>query len=262
MEAFSVIILFLSGIGAGLITGLIGASAVTFMAGILVAVLGYGAYMAIGVSLITDVFASLVSAHLYKKAKNIDVKRGFLIGMFAVGAAFIGSLTARLIPDLALGDGLGIFILLTGISFLGNPTQIKRTKLVKYFENKKIFASILIGTVLGFFGGVFGAGGGIGILVALVFILGFPIKRAVGTAVLIMAFISLSGGVGHFIGMHVPLTIIAITSIGAILGAIISSKFVNKISEEKMFKLSGIILILISLVVIFKKFFYMYGLFI
>ncbi len=259
MEVFSGIVLLLSGIGAGLITGLIGASAATFMAGILVTVLGYGAYLAIGVSLVTDVFASLVSAHLYRKAKNIDIKRAFTIGGFAVIFAFIGSLVARLIPDLALGDGLGIFILVTGISFLGNPTQIKKTKLVAYFENKKIFGSILIGTVLGFFSGVFGAGGGIGILVALVFMLGFPIKKAVGTAILIMAFISLSGGIGHFIGKSFPLAVIAITSIGGIIGAILSSKFVNKISEEKMFKISGVILIIISLVVIFKKFFHLPG---
>lgn len=259
MEVFSGIILLLSGVGAGLITGLIGASAATFMAGILISVLGYGAYLAIGVSLVTDVFASLVSAHLYKKAKNIDLKRALLIGSFAVGSAFIGSVVARLIPDLALGDGLGIFILITGITFLGNPTQIKKTKLVIYFENKKILASILIGTVLGFFSGIFGAGGGIGILVALVFILGFPIKRAVGTAVLIMAFISLSGGIGHFVGKEIPFMVLAITSLGGIIGAIFSSKFVNKISEEKMFKISGVILILISLVVIFKKFFHLPG---
>jgi len=254
MEILSGIILLASGIGAGLITGLIGASAATFMAGILISVLSYGAYVAIGISLVTDVFASLVSVYIYKKAQSIDLKKGLLIGGLAGIFAFAGSIFARIIPEITLGNGLGILILITGISFLGNPTKIKKTKLVSYFENKKILASILIGTILGFFGGIFGVGGGIGILVALVFILGFPIKKAVGTAILIMAFISFSGGIGHFVARNIPLLAILITSIGGIIGAMASSKFVGKISEEQMFKISGVALILIALVVILKTY--------
>ena len=262
MELFSIVVLFLSGIGAGVMTGLIGASAVTFMAGILIVLLGYGAYYAIGISLITDVSASLVSAHLYRKAKNIDVKRGVLIGLLALVFAFVGSLLARFIPDIALTDALGIIILLTGISFIRNPLKNDENKFAKYFKNKKTTGSILIGVFVGLFCGLFGVGGGITILIALVFILGYPIKTAVGTSVLIMAFISLSGGIGHFIGKEFPWIPLIISSIGGIIGGIVASNYANKVSEEKMFKITGIILIIISLAVIFKKFFYFYGLFI
>jgi uncharacterized protein len=259
MPIFETIVLFLSGLGAGVMTGLIGASAVTFMAGILIVLLGYGAYHAIGISLITDVSASLVSAHLYRKAKNIDVKRGLIIGLLALVFAFLGSFLARLIPDVALTDGLGIIILLTGLSFIRNPLKREENKFVKYFNNKKTIGSILIGIFVGLFCGVFGVGGGITILIALVFILGYPIKMAVGTSVLIMAFISLSGGVGHFIGREFPWITIIITSVGGIIGAIFASNYANKTSEEKMFRITGILLILIALAVIFKKFFYLYG---
>ena len=238
-------------------TGLIGASAVTFMAGILITVLGYGAYLAIGFSLVTDVFASLMSAHIYRKAKNIDLRRGIMIGVLATIFAFIGSILARIIPNLALGDGLGIVTLITGIAFLNNPLNRKESKLFNYFKERKTLGSILIGIFVGLFCGIFGVGGGITILVVLVFILNYPIKIAVGTSVLIMAFISLSGGIGHFIGKPFPLWELAIASIGGILGAGIASKYANKCSEEKMFKISGIVLIIISVVVIFKKFFHM-----
>lgn len=254
MAIFESIVLFLSGIGAGVMTGLIGASAVTFMAGILITLLGYGAYLAIGVSLITDVSASLVSAHIYKSAQNIDVKRGILIGIFATIFAFIGSILARIIPDIALNDGLGLIILFTGVMFFRNPLKGEETRWTQYFKAKKTLGSILIGVFVGLGCGIFGVGGGITILVALVFVLGYPIKTAVGTSVLIMAFISLSGGIGHFVGLKFPLIEIIIASIGGIIGAAFASKYANRSSEEKMFKIAGIILIIISLAVIFQKF--------
>lgn len=260
MDLFSGIVLFLSGIGAGVMTGIIGASAVTFMAGILIVFLNYSAYDAIGISLITDVFAALISAHIYKKAKNIDVGRGILIGVFATVFAFIGSIISRYIPDLALNDGVGLVSLITGILFLKNPLK-KEHKLMKYFKKYKVLSSILIGIFVGLGCGILGVGGGVTILVVLVFVLGYPIKAAVGTSVLIMAFISLSGGIGHFINRPFPYLVIIIASLGGFIGAIFSSKYANtKISEEKMFKISGISLIIVSLLVIFKKFFPAFGL--
>ena len=259
MSLFEISTLFISGFGAGVITGLIGASAVTFMAGILMVLLGYSAYDSIGISLMTDVFASLVSAHIYRRAKNLDLKRGILIGLFATVFAFIGSLIARLIPDLALGDGLGLITLITGIAFLRNPLKRQDTWLFNYFKNKKTLASILIGVFVGLFCGMFGVGGGVNILIALVFILGFPIKIAVGTSVLIMAFISLSGGIGHFINREFPIFAVVVASLGAIIGAIVSARYANKNTEETMFKIAGVILILISFAVVFKKFFHMMG---
>ena len=253
MTLFSNIVLFLSGIGAGAMTGLISASAVTFMAGILIVVLNLGVYEAIGISLLTDVFASLASAHIYRKSANLDLKRGVLIGVFATVFAFAGSFIARHIPNIALGGGLGLITLITGISFLRNPMKRKDNKLFRYFKNKKTTASILIGILVGLFSGIFGVGGGVGILVALVFIMGYPIKTAVGTSVLIMAFIALSGGVGHFINRPFPLTDILIASAGGVIGAIVASRYANAVSEEKMFKVAGIILLLISFFLLSKK---------
>lgn len=259
MSLFEITTLLISGFGAGVITGLIGASAVTFMGGILMVLLGYSAYDAIGIALMTDVSASLISAKIYRTAKNIDVKRGLIIAIFATIFSFLGGLIARSIPDIALGDGLGIITLITGIAFLRNPLKRDDTWIFNYFKTKKTLASILIGVLIGLFCGIIGVGGGINLLIALVFILGFPIKAAIGTSVLIMAFISLSGGIAHFINREFPLIAIIVASIGAIIGAIIGSKYSNKKSEETMFRVSGIILILISLVVIFKKFFTMIG---
>ena len=58
----SILVTLLAGWGAGVVTEIIGASAATVVVPMLVTFLDYEAYQAIGVTLATDVIASLVAA--------------------------------------------------------------------------------------------------------------------------------------------------------------------------------------------------------
>ena len=66
-----------AGLGAGVVTGLVGASAAVVVVPVMVTFLGYDIYEAIGISLATDVVASLTATRIYTKNKNIDIKHGF-----------------------------------------------------------------------------------------------------------------------------------------------------------------------------------------
>ena len=97
-----ILVLFFAGWGAGVVTGLIGASAVVFMAPIMVVYLGYGSYEAIGASLATDVFASATSTYVYLRAGNIRVGQGLLIACATVTGAVIGSWASSFLPQASL----------------------------------------------------------------------------------------------------------------------------------------------------------------
>lgn len=253
MNVFSIIILAFSGFGAGIITGIVGASAVVFIAGILMITLNYPAYISIGIGLVTDVFTSAVSTYHYWKNKNIDLKKGFLIGILTVVFAFIGSFLSRKIPNSTLGGSLGIVTLLVGLNFLTTHKKNHEINTFAFFEKRPLFTSILVGVVVGLISGVLGVGGGLTILFILYLVFHFSIKKAVGTSVLIMTFMSLAGGAGHFISYAFPWIDIAIASITGMIGSIISSKYANKIPEEKMLKIIGVILILISSIILAQK---------
>ncbi|MFW6230241.1 MAG: TSUP family transporter, partial [Halanaerobium sp.] len=79
-----ILIILTAGFGAGVVTGLVGASAVVIVTPFLVTFLGYDPYSAIGISLATDVVASSVSAFTYKKHGNINIRGGLLIAVSAV----------------------------------------------------------------------------------------------------------------------------------------------------------------------------------
>lgn len=259
MDLLSGVIIFISGLGAGAITGLIGASAVTFMAGILVAFLGYPAYPAIGISLATDVFASSTSTIIYNKYGNVHIKKGLLMGLFAIFFAFLGAYLSKFLPDFALGKGVILITVLVGLDLIRKPLNIqfikaKSLNIYSYFRSNPLFASIFLGSVVGLVSGIFGAGGGLTILGVLTIILGMKFKKAVGTSVMIMTFIALAGAVGHFINIAIPWTEIIIASIGAIIGAVFTTLFANKKDENKVSMTAGIILLLLGLTIFLKDY--------
>lgn len=251
---YEILIMILAGWGAGIVTGLVGASAVVVVTPMLITFLNFNPYTAIGISLASDVVASSVSAYTYKKKGNINIKDGIYLSIATVIAALIGSWISNFMSASALGGSTGIVILLMGFSFMKTPLN-KRLELFKekhdlsFWQERKTVSTIFFGTLIGLMTGIFGAGGGMMILMVLAFIFGYPVHMAVGTSVLIMTFSALSGSISHFIlEQHIPIKDIIITGIGAYLGAIMASAYANKISEEKLSKVIGFVFIILGLI--------------
>ena len=59
----------IAGLGAGIGTGLAGLSAAAVITPMLISFLGVPAYQAVGISLVSDVLASAISAYTYGKNK-------------------------------------------------------------------------------------------------------------------------------------------------------------------------------------------------
>ncbi|MGM0410708.1 MAG: sulfite exporter TauE/SafE family protein [Bacillota bacterium] len=255
------LIILLAGWGAGIITGLVGASAVVIVTPILITFLGYSPYTAIGISLATDVIASSVSAITYKKHGNIDLKNGLGIAFTTVTAALIGSYFSEGVNPNALGGLSGLMIIFMGVSFTKNTLneQIENFKEkfnLSFFRDHKVLSSILAGTYIGLFSGFLGAGGGIMILVILTFVLEYKLHMAIGTSVLIMTFTALSGAGGHFFfEQSIPYWELAISSSGAFIGAYLAAHYANEISEKKLSKAIGVVFIILGGISTYQQFF-------
>lgn len=84
-----------------------------------------------------------------------------------------------------------------------------------------------------------GAGGGMMMLMVLTSVLGYNLKKAVGTSVFIMTFTALTGAVSHFVinGIHyvkVLVLCIIFTLIFARIAAVIANKSSEKVWEEQL----------------------------
>jgi len=261
MLIFEIFILLLAGLGAGIVTGLLGASAVTIAAPLMIFFLSYDAFTAIGISLAIDIFASGVTAYVFYKHKNIHLKPSLFIIFFAVIGAFVGSYFSSYFPGAFLTKIVGFFVMLTGVNFMTGTLKSKISNLKERYDfdkaNRKFILMALAGLIVGIIAGVFGAGGGVTLLMILTLLLGYRIHIAIGTSVFIMMFIAFSGTVGHVLYGDFLWYPFFIASIGGIIGAYYSAHKTNVLSEKKLTKIVGFVLFVLGLFLLLKELFYL-----
>jgi uncharacterized membrane protein YfcA len=116
------------------------------------------------------------------------------------------------------------------------------------FTSRCALLLILVGLGTGFLSGMFGVGGGVVIVPALVMFSGMPIHRAVGTSLLVIVLISVSGILSHFIaGRGISLEVTGLFVLGGILGLVLSNLVSKRISGSKLQKVfaAGIVVVAI-----------------
>lgn len=87
---------------------------------------------------------------------------------------------------------------------------------------------VLVGVIAGFTSGLFGVGGGIVIVPALVLLARFPQKLATGTSLTAIVPISISGITGYATGGEVDWAVAAIVATGALAGTLVGTNLLVK----------------------------------
>lgn len=247
-----IVVCLVAGCGAGLGTGFAGMSAAAVITPMLVTFLGMPAYSAVGIALASDVLASAVSAYTYAKNKNIDIKNGIVMMVSVLLFTMVGSYVASLVPNETMG-GFSVFMtMILGVKFIVKPVNTTKEMMSAVSAKKRFVQSILCGMMIGFICGFIGAGGGMMMLMILTMVLGYELKTAVGTSVLIMTFTALTGAASHFIidrdkpDMLVLILCILFTLLFARIGA----RFANKASTKTLNRATGIILVTLGVIIL------------
>jgi len=270
MDWLSILISVLIGLCSGAVTGLMGASGVLIVVPALTMTLDLPVHVAIGTSLAVDVIASIVVSYTYYRNKNVDLKSGVWLALGAVLGAQLGSIIAANIPEFELGGVFSIFLILSGVGlwrrevrkrlrlFSGASGKIKSegetsVEVIVSLEKKKIAVTLLIGFIIGIVSGILGAGGGVMFLLVLIFVLKYPIHKAIGTSTLIMAITAASGAIGYSLNGNINLIIAVIVGVGTILGGRVGAIYANRATEETLAKIVGIIFIVLGVAMIMTQ---------
>ena len=243
-----IIICVLAGLGAGLGTGFAGMSAAAVIGPMLIVFLDVPPYTAVGIALASDVLASGVSAIVYARHKNIDLKHSWILFVTilatTVAGCFVADILARKSSDVM--SGVSIFaMLLLGVRFLFFPPDSSKERMLKISDKSRLIRSILGGLVIGFICGFMGAGGGIMMLLLLISVMGYELKTAVGTSVFIMTFTALTGAIGHFAidgGLQEFWIMLVTCIVSTLVFAQIASAIANRIKHKYLNLVVGILL--------------------
>ena len=250
MSIVQIIIIFLIGLSAGLTTSITGASAVLITVPILNLFLHFSMLQSIGTSLMVDTLASAVISYTYYRHGNTDIKSGIWVILGSVFGAQIGVAVAVLhVPDKGLGCLFGICLVIMGVAMwrhgLNKEAIAGRFGNTLNFKNYsyQIIVSIILGFIVGIITGMLGAGGGIMILLILIFVLKFSLQKAIGTSTFMMAITALSGTAGYGYHGDVNLLIGLILASGAVTAGILGAKFANGVEEKILTKVAAVVFI-------------------
>ena len=246
----TIAVTFFAGMGAGLGTGFAGMSAAAVISPMLITFLKMDPYMAIGIALSSDVLASAVSAYIYGKNKNLDIKNGIIMMISVLTFTVVGSYIASLLPDATMGSFSVFMTFLLGIKFIVRPVMITKEAMQGVSAKKRAIQSVVCGIMIGLICGFVGAGGGMMMLLILTSVLGYELKTAVGTSVFIMTFTAFTGSVSHFaIGGAPDMLILFLCVMFTLLWARIAAVFANKATPKTLNRATGVILVVLGIVV-------------
>ncbi|MFM7683251.1 MAG: sulfite exporter TauE/SafE family protein [Bacteroidota bacterium] len=214
--------------------------------------------LAASYSLIIVGFTSLIGITPYVKDRNIDYKSVLSFGIPSIVAVFLTKyFLIPLIPEkiaiesiIEIKRDFLVLLFLSLILLISAFSMIRKknsdTKNHSFFTFKLIFQ----GTITGFITGVIGIGGGFLIIPVLVKVCHIPMKKAVGTSLLIIVLNAVIGllAVKEYSNFNVELLISILFF--ALLGMIIGVRLSRKIDGNKLKVIFGWFVLIMGLTIL------------
>ena len=234
----------------GVVLGLIGVGGSILTVPVLVYLMAINPVTATAYSLFVVGSSALVGAIRNIPKKLIDFRTGVV---FAIPAFISVYLTRKfLVPAIpeeiftisgfVITKNIGIMLFFAIIMVIASISMIREKENGRNIEEEKVSYNypliIIEGLVVGLLTGIVGAGGGFLIIPALVILAKLPMKKAVATSLLIIAFKSLIGFIGDVQNMDIDWTFLLIftgLSIGGIWLGVYLNNFINGKKLKKAF---------------------------
>ena len=260
---------YFSAILIGVTLGLIGAGGSILTVPVLVYIIGINPVLATAYSLFIVGTAAFVGAVQNGFKGAIDYKTGFVFAL----PSFIAVYYTRRIILPAIPPEIFNF----PVSFTRNFVLNKDTALMLFFAFLMLFAAlsmlkekkdhsgtrkkkfnypviIIEGLFVGAITGVVGAGGGFLIIPALVLLAGLPMKKAIGTSLMIIAIKSLIGFTGDLsAGLPIEWDFLLLFTLLSVLGIALGS-YLSKFIEGGMLKKAfGFFVLIMAILILVKE---------
>jgi uncharacterized membrane protein YfcA len=244
MTPLEVVLAVLSGLAAGVMSGLFGIGGGTVMTPAVQVLLGASPIVALATPLPAIFPTAITGAWTYRQGGQLDERAAaWIVGPGIVGAAAGAALTDVVETHLLL--------IVTAILLAREAVGILRGARRREAAGEPSSGTPLqlagIGLGAGFVSGLLGVGGGIIMVPLLVGILRMPLKRALGTSLLAIVALVIPGTIVHAALGHIDWAIFAALSVGAVPGARIGARLALGTRERTLRLLVGSFLLVVAL---------------
>lgn len=251
----------------GISLGLIGGGGSILMVPILVYIFLLNPVTATSYSLFVVGSTSLIGAFNNYRKGLVSIPTALLFGVTSISTVFITrKLIMPKIPvilftigDFQIKQSMATMVLFAILMLMASIAMIKGRKEDIPEEKKSFFGNttklLFYGVMVGLATGFLGAGGGFLIIPALVIIMKMPMKKAVGTSLLIIALNSLIGFTGDLGHVKIDWQFLMIISAIAITGIFFGGFLAKKIEADKLKKGFGWFVLIMGIYIILKELF-------
>lgn len=256
---------YLGALLVGLVLGLIGGGGSILTVPVLVYLLGLNPVIATAYSLFVVGITSLIGAYKNLRKNLVDIKTAIIFSI----PAFIAVYATRRwivpsIPEEVFSIGtfivtknifimvfFALIMLLASISMIFSKRNTEATSTDTITYNYPMIA--IEGLIVGILTGIVGAGGGFLIIPALVLLAKLPMKKAVGTSLLIVAVKSLIGFLGDLQTLEIDWKFLLLFTSISILGILLGVYLTKFISGKGLKKGFGWFTLIMAIYIIFKE---------
>ncbi|WP_298899667.1 sulfite exporter TauE/SafE family protein [uncultured Psychroserpens sp.] len=249
----------------GLVLGLIGGGGSILTVPILVYLMFINPVTATAYSLFVVGVSSVFGTFQNIKKGLVDFRTAIV---FAIPAFIAVYLTRKfLVPaipseiftigDFTMTKNVAIMVFFAIVMLLASISMIKERKVTTDVSSEDVkfnYPLITIeGFVVGVLTGIVGAGGGFLIIPALVLLAKLPMKKAVGTSLLIIAVKSLIGFIGDIENLDIDWAFLLIFTAISVVGIFIGTYLSNFINGKKLKKGFGWFVLIMGVYIILKE---------
>jgi uncharacterized membrane protein YfcA len=258
---------YIASLFIGLSLGLIGGGGSILTVPVLVYLFGVDPVLATAYSLFIVGATSLVGAFPKYKNGDINLKTAFIFGIPSIIAVY--ATRAYLVPNipqhifqlgsLEVTKPLMMMIVFAILMVFASVSMIRNKCVDCDEEGPQVFnypMILLEGTVVGMLTGFVGAGGGFLIIPALVLFSKLPMKKAIGTSLLIIAVKSLIGFTGDLGKQQMDWTLLFSITALAVVGIFAGNALSKKISADSLKKGFGWFVLVMGIYIIIKELFF------
>jgi uncharacterized membrane protein YfcA len=235
---FDWLLALLSGGLVGLLLGSTGGGGSLVAIPLLVYVVGIPVQMASAMSLIVVGYSALFGAWQESRHKRVHIPTALVFSLTGVIGAWLGAQGHQLVSEAVVLFLFGNLLLFVSMWTLWQPQKDQGndvpTGCAKHFTWPCAVRASAIGWGVGLLTGFFGIGGGFLIVPALMILLEFPIRLAIGTSFLIIALISIGGVVGHLKLAALDYFLTGLVLLGSMLGLVFGSRVTRLMSSKHL----------------------------
>lgn len=257
----------------GLSLGLTGGGGAIFAVPLLVFGLNLPTREAVGISLAAVGATSLVGFLHRWRLGQVEIRTGLMFAAAGMLGAPIGSWIAGLLPEillLSLFAGLMVVVAIRlwqqasrpaiesaacpTTDHLVGPTCQRDVAGALILTSRCAVLLLIVGVLTGVLSGMFGVGGGFVIVPALVLFSGMSIHRAVGTSLMVIALVSVSGVASHlWEGRAISPTVTGLFVLGGIVGLFVGQWIGRWLSGPVLQKVFAVAILAVAAFVIVRN---------